>query len=306
MAALASAPFLSAPVAARAAEPRIPDRTGYANVPGGRVWWRRLGEGARPPLLLLHGGPGMGHDYLLPLSTLATDRAVIFYDQLGCGRSDAPADLSLYTIGKFADRLDAFRAALSLDRVVLYGHSWGGFLAVEYLAARPRAGVEKLILSNTAASAQQVNTGVMRLIQAMPEGAELYGMERDGETDGSDYRRLSRAFYARHFCRLAATPPEFDASMKNAAASPATRPMVGEGITIGGNLRDWDRRAGLRAIAMPTLVVTGEFDEIAIDCHQTLRDGIAGARLEMMKGTSHMLMTEAPRAYNRLLAEFLA
>ncbi len=248
----------------------------------------------------------MGHDYLLPLAALAADREVIFYDQLGCGSSDAPTDPALYTIENFAARLDAFRSALGLDRVVLYGHSWGGFLAIEYLASKRREGVEALILSNTAASAGQVNTGIFRLIQSMPDGTLLYGIERDGETGGSDYTRFAASFNARHFCRANPPPPEFAASMRNALRSPVSRIMVGEGLTITGNLRDWDRRAALRGIGMPTLIVTGEFDEITRDCHETLRDSIAGAKLVTLRGCSHMLMTEAPRAYDAVLGKFIA
>jgi proline iminopeptidase len=61
------------------------DTNGYAPVPGGRVWWRKVGSGPKTPILLLHGGAGAAHNYLLPLAALAKDRTVIFYDQLGCG-----------------------------------------------------------------------------------------------------------------------------------------------------------------------------------------------------------------------------
>jgi len=75
----------------------IPQETGYADGPGGKVWWMRVGSGPGTPLLLLHGGPGAGHNYLLPLRALANERPVIFYDQLGCGNSDIPQDQTLYT-----------------------------------------------------------------------------------------------------------------------------------------------------------------------------------------------------------------
>ncbi len=73
---------------------------GRIEVDGHQVWYRRVGEGG-VPLLLLHGGPGAGHDYLEPLAGLAESRAVVFYDQLGCGRSDQPDDQSLWHIERF-------------------------------------------------------------------------------------------------------------------------------------------------------------------------------------------------------------
>jgi pimeloyl-ACP methyl ester carboxylesterase len=99
---------------------------GYIEVPGGRVWFRSIGEAAddRAPLLCLHGGPGFTHNYLEPLEALADRRRVIFYDQLGCGRSERPDDLSLWTVQRFVEEVAQVRAALGLERLHLFGSSW--------------------------------------------------------------------------------------------------------------------------------------------------------------------------------------
>ncbi|HEY2071262.1 MAG TPA: proline iminopeptidase-family hydrolase [Rhizomicrobium sp.] len=298
---LAAIPLV--PLAAKAAT--IPDRSGMLSVPGGKVWWRRLGDGPKPPLVLLHGGPGMGHDYLLPLGSLAQGREIIFYDQLGCGRSDAPEEPQLYTIEQFATRLEVLREALKLPRIVLYGHSWGGILAIEYLASRKRLGVERLILSNALASARQANDGIFGLMSKMPGGERLVTLERGRDYGSPEYTTLANAFSDLHQCRADPKPPELEASIANAMQSPCVSIMAGGGITITGNLKNWDRRARLASFDMPTLIVTGEFDEIARDCHETMRDAIPGARLAVMPGCSHLLMSEAPVAYNTLLRNFI-
>jgi proline iminopeptidase len=82
---------------------------GRAAVPGGSIWWKKVGSGSKPPLLTLHGGPGSGHNYLLPLAALADNRPVIFYDQLGCGQADSPQDEKIYTIQRSVDEVDAVR-----------------------------------------------------------------------------------------------------------------------------------------------------------------------------------------------------
>jgi proline iminopeptidase len=130
-----------------------PAGEGYAPVVGGRVRWRVARSGPRTPLLLLlHGGPGAGHDYLEPLSALADERPVIFYDQLACGRSDRPDDASMWHIEHFVEEIDALRQALRLHQVVLYGHSWGLWLAQEYLARRGgTTHVDALIPASTSA-----------------------------------------------------------------------------------------------------------------------------------------------------------
>src|SRR5262249_10200477 len=117
-------------------------REGKVAVEGGNVWYRIVGaDKPGVPLLILHGGPGIPHDYLEPLDALANERPVVFYDQLGCGNSDRPKDKSLWTIEQFVDELAKVRAALKLDRVHILGHSWGTILAVEYMLKQKRDGV---------------------------------------------------------------------------------------------------------------------------------------------------------------------
>jgi pimeloyl-ACP methyl ester carboxylesterase len=83
---------------------------------GHAAWYRRMGAGERLPLLVLHGGPGAGHDYLEPLEKMGEERPVIFYDQLGCGNSDQPDDRSLWCLDRFVQEIDEVRRALELAR----------------------------------------------------------------------------------------------------------------------------------------------------------------------------------------------
>src|SRR6266540_2413750 len=120
---------------------------GYIAVEGGRVWYRIAGEGRTGiPLLTLHGGPGYPHDYLEPLERLADERPVIFYDQLGCGKSEHPNDASLWQADRFVRELAQVREALGLDRMHLFGHSWGTMLAVDFVLSGARAAPTSLIL----------------------------------------------------------------------------------------------------------------------------------------------------------------
>jgi proline iminopeptidase len=288
--------------------PALPEQTGFAAVPGGKVWWRRVGGGAKTPLLLLHGGPGAGHDYLNSMAALALDRAVIFYDQLGCGRSEAPDDESLYRIPRFVDELDAVRDALGLKEIVLFGNSWGSMLAIEYLTSGRGRGVEKLILSGALSSVPQASAGLQRLVDELPEGAgaRLRQLEAENRAGGPEYQRLVELFYHLHLCRLDPWPADFMKTIEIISKSPAYRVMNGPNeFTITGNIKDWDRSKDLGAIKLPTLITTGEFDEVTLDCHQTIRDGIAGSQLVVMKDCSHLTMLERPAAYNAILRTFL-
>lgn len=294
--------------AAGMAHAAIPEAEGYAPVPGGKIYWRRFGSGGKTPLLTLHGGPGAAHNYLLSMQALADERPVIFYDQLGTGKADAPTDEKLYTVQRSVDELDAVRKALGLEKVVLFGHSWGSMLAIEYLCQGRGAGVEKVILGGALASVPQAIAGQQRLIDSLPDGfaAKLHGLEKAGKMDTPEYQALTQKFYDNFVLRA---PPSQDAlaSFDAISKSIAYRVMNGPNeFYITGVIKTWDRRKDLKAITQKTLITTGEFDEVTLDCHETIRDGVAGPkRLVVMKGCSHMTMVEQPDAYNALVRGFL-
>ncbi|MET0779558.1 MAG: alpha/beta fold hydrolase, partial [Candidatus Saccharimonadales bacterium] len=118
-----------------------PTEDGYVTWGKYRTYYKVVGKQVdknKLPLLVLNGGPGSSHDYLLDLRLLAENgRQVIFYDSVGCGRSDRPDDDSLWTIGFFIQEIDAIRKELKLKAVHILGHSWGGMLAIEYLLTKP-------------------------------------------------------------------------------------------------------------------------------------------------------------------------
>src|SRR3954447_10862418 len=162
---------------------------GYVEVDGGRVWYRRLGEGDALPVLLLHGGPGAAHDYMLPLAErLSEHRPAIVYDQLGCGRADRPDDSSLWTVDRSVTEVDQVRAALGLDRCHLLGQSWGGWLAIDYMCRDPH-GIDRLVLASTSASIPEFMAGARTLIEALPEPAAstIIELGERGEYEHPDY-----------------------------------------------------------------------------------------------------------------------
>lgn len=286
----------------------VPEASGFASVPGGRIWWQRFGSGGKTPILLLHGGPGAGHNYLLPLAALADERPVILYDQLGCGRADSPLTESIYTVQRSVDEVDAVRRALGLDRIVLYGHSWGSVLAIEYMCQGRGIGVEKLVLAGALASVPQTVAGQQRLIAEMPDGAgaRIHALEAAGQTASPEYASLVERFYDLHVCRAKPMPTEAAQSMKIVGESIAYRVMNGPNeFTIVGVIKDWDRRTDLGRITLPTYITTGEYDEVTLDCHQTIQRGITGSRLEIFKDCSHMTMSEKPSEYVAAVRAFI-
>jgi proline-specific peptidase len=289
-----------------AAEGRLPLR-GY------EVWYRIVGDreqDANVPVLLLHGGPGATHDYLESLEALTkTGRRAIFYDQLGCGKSDLPDDASLYTVELFVEEVETVRRELGLDRIHLFGNSWGGMLAMEYTLTRP-SGLVSLVLASSPSSIPQWVAETGRLRSELPKDVQemLDRHERAGTTDSQEYGDACVVFYKRHVCRLDEWPDyvlrSFDFIERHGLVY---RTMNGPSeFHVTGTLRDWDITDRLGEIRVPTLVVTGEHDEATPAINRTVSEAIPGARSVILPGCSHMAHVEEPKEYVRLLDEFFS
>lgn len=283
-------------------------KEGSIDVPGGKVWYRRIGNGSVVPLLTLHGGPGAGHDYLESLSALADERPVVFFDQLGCGRSEHPDDRSLWRIERFVREVAAVRAALGLSRCHLLGQSWGGWLAIEYMLGKP-AGVEGLVLASTSASIPQVAAETARLKATLPQDVleVLHRHEAEGDFHHPEYEEAMMAFYKRFVCRMDPWPDPVMRTLANLGASQDVyETMQGPNeFTFTGNLKDWIRIDRLREIKTPTLITCGRYDELGPACASTLQEGIAGAESQIFEYSAHMAHVEEEVAYITCLRDFL-
>jgi proline-specific peptidase len=282
---------------------------GSIDVTGGRVWYRREGGGDRMPLLILHGGPGAASYYVEPLAErLAAHRPTIVYDQLGCGRSDKPDDPSLWTLDRFCEEVDQVRDALGLEHCHLLGQSWGGWLSVEYMCRGPE-GITGLVLASTSASIPQFTGEARRLIEQLPEPARttLIELGARGDYDRPEYGEAVQEFYRRHVCRLDPWPEALQRTADQLEDNQVYLTMNGPTeFDVIGSLRDWDRTADLHRIASPTLVTVGRHDELTPACSETLRDGIAGARMVVFEDSAHCAHLEEPELYAQVVEEFLS
>jgi len=289
--------------------PGTPEAEGRISVPGGQVWYKIVGVG-RPgvPLLCLHGGPGMPHDYLEPLADLAGDRPVVFYDQLGCGRSDQPANEALWTVDRFVEELAVVRDALGLDRVHLFGNSWGGWLALQYVLDRqPR--LQSLILSSSPPSVARWISDCAQLRAALDEQTRdvLDRHEAGGYFGCPEYQAAVLQFYRRHLCRLDPWPDCLERTFAGMGASVyATMWGPSEFGPVTGRLRDWDVTDRLAEVSVPTLVTGGRHDEARPEHLAVLASGIDGAELVIFEQSAHLAFVEEPERYLSVIAGFLA
>lgn len=276
---------------------------------GGKIWFGISGDRAssETSLIVIHGGPGMSHNYLYPLVDLADERPVIFYDQLDAGLSERPNDPENWHISRFLLEVDDLRESLDLQRVAIFGNSWGGTIAAAYSARAP-AGVEKLVLSSPLLNTDMWlrDNNIHR--EHLPEEAlrVMRKCEGAGQESSPEYQNSVDIFYARHFCRV--TPwPDYVIDTMNSLNGTCYAGMWGPNeFTCNGLLRDYDGLAELETIQAPTLVTCGEFDEAAPASCKAFAKLIPDARYVEFEGASHLTFVESRETYIKILRQFLA
>jgi len=265
------------------------------------------------PLFVLHGGPGMAHNYVANIGELAkeTGRVVIHYDQIGCGRSthlpDAPADF--WAPQLFVDEFHAVRTALEIDTYHLLGQSWGGMLGAEIAVGQP-AGLVSLSICNSPASMELWVCGANELRAQLPQRTHdaLTRHEAAGTVTDPEYLAATAEFYRRHVCRIAPVPQDFLDSEAQMEAEPTVyHTMNGPNeFHVIGTLREWTVIDRLPAITAPTLVVAGEFDEATPATWQPYLQRIEGARSHVFPDSSHCTHLEKPGEFRAVIGAFLA
>jgi proline iminopeptidase len=288
----------------------LPDRSGYVRVRGKRLYYRRIGSGGRGRVLALHGGPGLSHDYLTPLADLAAGGyELVLYDQFGCGSSDRPASYTDYTISSSAEDADAVRRRLKLGRVHLFGHSFGGALALETALRHPE-GLRSVVVSGGFASVDTLWRAFRQRISQLsrPSRRALIREDQTGiSTPASE--RANEDFRRRFSEHLENRPYELWKSF--AGANPLILVAMGlsgqrilqDGFRTG-TMAGWDVTAELHRLRMPVLVTVGQYDHVAPVCAREIHRNIAHSRLVVARGEGHLPFFENRDRYISLLRGF--
>lgn len=234
-----------------------------------KVWTKRVGNNPSVKLLLLHGGPGMTHEYFEAFDSYFPGAGIeyYYYDQLGSFYSDQPSDSSLWNIDRFVEEVEQVRQALGLtkDNFYLLGHSWGGILAMEY-ALKYQQHLKGLIVSNMMSSIPAYNDYAKSvLMPAMDQRvlAEVQSLEAAGKYSEPRYMELLIPHhYEQHVMRapFASWPDPVARAIKHVNPEIYV-PMQGPSeLGASGKLARWDRSKDLASIRVPTLVVGAGHD----------------------------------------------
>ena len=285
---------LAAPYAAPQLEKKVP-------VEGGRIYVRMNGAsaGKRPPLLMIHGGPGGSHSGHLPFLALAAERQIILYDQLDSGRSDTPNDPKNWRVERFVAEIGAIRRAFGLEKLYIYGGSWGGTIALEYAAMRPD-GLAGTILQSPLISTRTWLSDTRALRRSLPAATQqmLDNCETTAPPPAEQCSAAGEVFNSRFLRRLPRTPEHeaYRSTLPVPFNQRIYEAMWGRTeFVITGSLRNYNGEHLLsRLNATRTLFVTGQYDEARPQTVQMFAARLPGSELAVIPGAGHAIANDRP------------
>lgn len=287
------------------AEVRPSDSTSFVEVDGAKLFVRSVGAGT--PIVVLHGGPGMSHDYLAShlIALLADDYRLVFYDQRASGRSTGVADTARLTMAQFVEDLDRLRLELGLERMNVLGHSFGGLLAMCYATEHPNA-VGSLVLVDTSPASWALNFPHFRRTVA----------ERLSESDRREMAAITAGAGAR------GDPQAMTKYFKTMFRAFFHQPALSEQLVLGideqwlennavtsshvwASLGEYDIHEHLPRIQAPTLILHGTFSVISMEGAEAIATRIPRSRLIALRDVGHFPHIEAPMAFATAVKAFV-
>lgn len=278
----------------------------FVKVPGGKIWYEVIGTQKGIPLIVLHGGPGVPHYYIQPLEDLGMDREVVLYDQLGCGKSDNPDDISLWNVDRFVQELEALRKHLGFEKVHLLGHSWGAALAAEYYFIFAKH-VQSIIFADPFLSAKIWMKDAKRLLATLPKDVQIKinVHQNSGTYDSEEYKLATQDYYDLYLNR-GEKPNPYIEKAKTEFGAQVYRTMWGPTeFHVTGNLMDYDFTSKLPEIKVPVLILCGKYDEATPQSCEYFQEQIPGSEMIIFENSAHHPHLEETEKYLDIVGDYL-
>lgn len=276
-----------------------------------KVWTKKVGSG-KIKVLLLHGGPGFSHDYMECFDDFLPKEGieVYYYDQLGCGNSDVPADTSLWNTQRYVEEVEQVRKGLGLDDFYIVGHSWGSLLAMEYLD-KYQSHVKGAVFSNMTASIQDYVSYTETLKNKLFSRQDLMlfdSLDRHQAYGSPQYTELlMNKLYTKVICRLPLDqwPEPLTRGFKKANQTIYLQMQGVDEFHVTGNFKNWDFWSSLPNIKVPALVLGGIYDEMNPESMKKEGRLLPNSRTYLCPEGSHMAMYDDQQHYFGALLTFL-
>ncbi|MFT3796148.1 proline iminopeptidase-family hydrolase [Flavobacterium sp.] len=279
-----------------------------------KVWTKRIGNNPKIKVLLLAGGPGIPHDYFEAFENFFPSEGIEFYyyDELGSGNSDKPTDTTRYNINSAVEEVEQVRKALHLDKdnFYLYGHSWGGLLAMEY-AVKYQDHLKALMVSNMSSSGKEFNRYVRQVLAKQIPAADMQRINQLSENNNygnPEYMQLvMKHFYARFVCRI---PIENWPEPLTRALSKTNQPYYNKlqgpsEFGLLGSLKDWDISGALNLINVPTLMIGAKYDEMDPEHLKWMSTQVKNGQFLYCANGSHLSIYDDQQFYMKGVIRFI-
>lgn len=235
-----------------------------------KVWTKRFGNNPRIKILLLHGGPATGHEYMECFESFFPKEGFEFYeyDQLGAPYSDQPEDTSLWTTERYVEEVEQVRKAIGADSTNFYilGNSWGGILAMEY-ALKYQHNLKAMIVADMVASCPDYNKYAQDVLAKQMDPKvlqEIRDIEARKDFSNPRYEELLMPnFYQQHFCRLKDWPEPVTRAFTHQTKVSRQIYVIMQGPSefgLSGRLLNWNVKDRLKELRIPTLMVGAKYD----------------------------------------------
>jgi proline iminopeptidase len=289
------------------------------NTPAGeyKVWTKRFGNNPSIKILLLHGGPAAGHEYMECFESFFPKEGFEFYeyDQLGSPYSDQPSDSSLWTIDRFVDEVEQVRKAIGAGKNNFYvlGNSWGGILAMEY-ALKYQDNMKGMVVANMVASIPDYNKYAYEVLAKQMDTKvfnEIMDIEKRRDFSNPRYEELLMPnFYAKHFCRLDPWPEPVVRCFThlNTMAIPKQIYVMMQGPSefgASGRLLNWDIKERLKEIKIPTLMIGARHDTMDPAAMEQQSKMVQKGRYLFCPDGSHLSMWDDQKVFMDGVVKFI-
>ncbi|MFZ4115489.1 MAG: alpha/beta fold hydrolase [Chthoniobacterales bacterium] len=288
----------------------LPTEQGFIKVPGELLYFQRFGvpHTKTPPIIVLHGGPGMDQSYLLPqMLELAKDHEVIFYDQRGSGKSSTHAvDTEGMNMKRFVQDLEAIRKYFSLKKMTLLGHSWGGLLAVEYTIVHPLHVDALILLDSVPMTLNGVKTFDQRCAYRLTKvQTSLDQLQNSVPFQRGDPETVEKFYYLifQTYCAKKDDAAKITLHFSQATAhnAPKIEKIFGENFFN----KPYDLRPQLHRFNIPVLIIQGDQDPIPVTTALETKDALPHSTLLILTNCGHFPYVEQPQKCFQAIKEFL-
>lgn len=270
------------------------------------LFCRIAGHGT--PIFVLHGGPGMTQDYLQPYFwELTGTHQIIFYDQRGCGRSTGELNAESINLVNYIKDLDNLRKALNFDKIIILGHSWGGFLGLNYTLAHPDH-VEKLILSNSLGSTSESFTAFLEeyMKRMEPIKEEMGALEKSpgfATGDPAIFKQYCKLIFSKYcYNPENAERINMDYRQEDILKFFQVNKIFDENLLMGV---EFNLNSSLNRLKVPTLIIHGDTDPIPYKTVEEMHNNIPGSEFVLLEHCGHLPYVEAPAPYFQAINQFI-